>query len=125
MHDDDKLNQPSRQIKPRLRETFPKAKAQAKVRVCLTRIIIANMVLVLIVQIVKVRSMIKCLALLFVTAGIGTGCSGIATSQSFSPLMFFLPGLGETRPVPSQIVPLEKTGITAQMASNRDSAQVN
>jgi hypothetical protein len=109
----------------RLGSVDKQAKAQAHLRVCLTRIFIANTVFILIVQIVRVRSIIKCLALALITAGIGTGCSGIATSQSFSPIMFFLPGMVETKPVPSQIVPLQKTGVTAQMASNRDSVQVN
>jgi hypothetical protein len=73
---------------------------------------------------VKVGSIIKCLALASITVGIGTGCSGLNATQSFSPLMFFLPGLAENKPVP-QVVPLAKSGLTAQMASNRDSVQVN
>jgi hypothetical protein len=32
----------------------------------------------------------------------GAGCSGINTSQSVSPLMFLLPGIGQTRPVPTE-----------------------
>ena len=69
--------------------------------------------------------MIKCLALAAVVLGLGTGCSGIATTQSFSPLMFFLPGLVETRPVSPQIVPVLQTAAPAQIASNGDLATVN
>ncbi len=69
--------------------------------------------------------MIKRLALAAVVLGLATGCSGIATTQSFSPLMFFLPGLVETRPVSPQIVPVMQTATPAQIASNRDLATVN
>jgi hypothetical protein len=75
---------------------------------------------------VRVGSLIKCLAVAAVIVGMGTGCSGIATTQSFSPLMFFLPGLVESKPVPPQIVPVMQTVSPAQViASNRDLAQVN
>jgi len=67
----------------------------------------------------------KCLALAAAVLGLGTGCSGINTTQSFSPLMFFLPGLVETRPVSPQIVPVMQTASPAQIASNRDLATVN
>jgi len=67
----------------------------------------------------------KCLALAAVVPGLCTGCSGIATTQSFSPLMFFLPGLVETRPAPPQIVPIMQTAAPARIASNRDLATVN
>jgi len=67
----------------------------------------------------------KCLALAAVAAGLGTGCSGIAASQSFSPLMFFLPGLVETRPASPRRVPVMQTATPAQIASNRDLATVN
>jgi len=74
---------------------------------------------------VRVGSIMKCLALAAVIPGLGTGCSGIAATQSFSPLMFFLPGLVETRPASPQIVPVLQTAPPAQMASNRDLAAVN
>ena len=67
----------------------------------------------------------KCLALAAAVLGLGTGCSGINTTQSFSPLMFFLPGLVETRPASPQIVPVMQTASPAQIASNRDLATVN
>ena len=31
----------------------------------------------------------------------GAGCSGINASKGFSPLMFLLPGLGQTSPAPA------------------------
>jgi hypothetical protein len=75
---------------------------------------------------VRVGSIIKRLALPAVVLGLATGCSGIATTQSFSPLMFFLPGLVEARPVPQQTVPIMKTVSPAQIiALNRDSATAN
>jgi hypothetical protein len=75
---------------------------------------------------VRVGSITKCLALSAIVLGIATGCGGIHTTQTFSPLMFFLPGLAETQPVSPQIVPIMKTTSPAQaVASNRDSAKVN
>ena len=74
---------------------------------------------------VKVGSIMKCLALAAVVLGLATGCSGLNTTQSFSPLMFFLPGLAETRPASHQIVPVMQTAPPAQIASNRDLATVN
>jgi hypothetical protein len=74
---------------------------------------------------VKVGSITKCLALAAAVIGLGTGCSGINATQSFSPLMFFLPGLVENKPVPPQIVPVVQTAPPAQVAANRDSAQAN
>jgi hypothetical protein len=67
----------------------------------------------------------KCLALAAVVLGLGTGCSGIAATQSFSPLMFFLPGLAEARPASPQIVPVMQTAAPAQLASGRDLATAN
>ncbi|MGP8201626.1 MAG: hypothetical protein ACLQU4_19220 [Limisphaerales bacterium] len=67
----------------------------------------------------------KCVAAAAVVLGLGTGCAGIATTQSFSPLMFFLPGLVETKPGTPQIVPVMQPAKSAQIASNRDSATLN
>jgi hypothetical protein len=64
--------------------------------------------------------MVKCLALAAVLLSLGTGCGGIATTQSFSPLMFFLPGLAEARPAAPQIVHVIQTAKPAQIASTRD-----
>jgi hypothetical protein len=87
---------------------------------------VANIQIVTIVHAVRVRSIIKCLALAAIVLGVATGCSGLNTTQSFSPLMFFLPGLVENKPGSPQIVPIMKTGSPAQIiASNRDSAKVN
>jgi hypothetical protein len=61
-----------------------------------------------------------------IVAGAGTGCGGIATTQTINPLMFFLPGMVENQPSSPQIVPLIKTGTPAQaVASNRDLTKVN
>jgi hypothetical protein len=73
----------------------------------------------------RVGSLIKCLALAAIVLGLGTGCSGIATTQSFSPLMFFLPGLAETKPASPQIVPLMQPTAPVQVMSGRDLAKVN
>jgi hypothetical protein len=87
---------------------------------------VANIQIVIIVQGVRVRSIMKCLALAAIVLGVATGCAGIATTQTFSPLMFFLPGLVENKPASPQIVPIMKTAAPAQaVASNRDSAKVN
>jgi hypothetical protein len=74
---------------------------------------------------VRLDLTIKCLALAAVVLGLGTGCSGIATTQSFSPLMFFLPGLVDARPASPQIVPVMPTASQAQIAFNRDAAKAN
>jgi len=74
---------------------------------------------------VRVGSITKCLALAAVVLGLGTGCGGIAATQSVSPLMFFLPGLVETRPGSPQIVPVMRAAAPARIALNRDLAAVN
>ena len=86
---------------------------------------VAKIRIITIVDGVRVNSTMKCLALAAVVLGLGTGCSGIATTQSVSPLMFFLPGLVETRPGSPQIVPVMQTAPPAQIASNRGLATVN
>jgi hypothetical protein len=68
---------------------------------------------------VKAGSIIKCLALAAVIPLIGAGCAGIATTQTISPLMFFLPGLVDTKPNPPQTIPV------TQVASERDLSQLN
>ena len=40
------------------------------------------------------------LALLAIAGVLLTGCGGINASKSFSPASFFLPGLGEAKPLP-------------------------
>jgi len=74
---------------------------------------------------VRVGSVIKCLALTVAVLGLGTGCGGIATTQTISPLMFFLPGLAEARPGSPQIVPVVRTTTGTPLASNRDLAKLN
>jgi hypothetical protein len=70
--------------------------------------------------------MIKRLGLAIVVAGTVTGCGGLATTQTFSPLMFFLPGLAATKPVPPQIVPVVKDTPPAQVVAFRSvPAKVN
>jgi len=87
---------------------------------------VANIQIVTIIYRVKVGSLIKGLALVALVLCLGTGCAGIATTQSFSPLMFFLPGLVETKPGSPQIVPIMQTVSPAQVvASNRDSVKAN
>ena len=82
--------------------------------------------IVIIVHAVRVASISKRLALAAIVTGLATGCSGIATTQSVSPLMFFLPGLVQNKSGSSQIVPLMKTPPPAQViAFNRDSAKAN
>jgi len=67
----------------------------------------------------------KCVAAAAVVLGLGTGCAGISTTQSFSPLMFFLPGLVEAKPGTPQIIPVTQPAKTAQIASNRGSVTLN
>lgn len=43
---------------------------------------------------------------------IGTGCAGIAATETVSPLMFFLPGLVKNHPAPAKAPP------GTQVASN-------
>jgi hypothetical protein len=74
---------------------------------------------------VKVGSITKCVAAAAVILGLGTGCTGIATTQSFSPLMFFLPGLVDNKPGPPQVVPDKKTAPPAQVASIRVLVKTN
>jgi hypothetical protein len=77
------------------------------------------------VHVVKVGSITKCLALAAATVALGSGCSGFNATETVSPLMFFLPGLVENKPVPPQIVPIVQTAPPAQIAANRDSAKAN
>jgi hypothetical protein len=89
--------------------------------------------------VVKLGWLKRTLALL-ATAVTVAGCSGINATQSISPLMFFLPGLGQTKPVeksadcPSTVAcPCldNQTVHTVQTASlthtrvNMDSVQLN
>jgi len=69
---------------------------------------------------VRVGSNAKSLMLALVIPLIGGGCGGIAATPAISPLMFLLPGLGQVKPAaPQQNAPL------TQVASNRDSSQIN
>jgi hypothetical protein len=88
---------------------------------------VAKVLFPLIMTAVSVASMVKSLALAGALIALGTGCSGLATTQSVSPIMFFLPGLGvDSRPVSPQIVPLVKNASPAQtVASNKGSSHVN
>jgi uncharacterized membrane protein YfcA len=70
--------------------------------------------------------MMKCCALVVVAVGFSTGCGGLAATQSFSPLMFFLPGIAESKPVPPQMVQVTNKANSMQIvASKGDLAQVN
>jgi hypothetical protein len=47
---------------------------------------------------VKFGSLVKILAMVSALLVIGTGCGSMYAAPSFSPLMFFLPGLIQTKP---------------------------
>lgn len=49
-------------------------------------------------------SIIKKLAVLPAILLIGAGCGGIAATQSISPLMFLLPGIGQNK-TPAPVAP--------------------
>jgi hypothetical protein len=68
---------------------------------------------------VRVGSKAKCLLLALVIPLICGGCAGIAATQTISPLMFLLPGLGQAKPAPPQNAP------PTQIASNGDLSQIN
>jgi hypothetical protein len=50
---------------------------------------------------------------------IGTGCGGLSATPAFSPLMLLMPGFGQTKPVPPQIVE------PMQVALNKDLSKTN
>jgi hypothetical protein len=57
---------------------------------------------------------------------VGTGCSGINTQQTINPLMFFLPGIGQTKPVEKQpAAATETASLTHKTGDNTDSVQLN
>jgi len=51
---------------------------------------------------VKYGSVVKLLAVAATVLCLGTGCGGLYGSQAVSPLMFFLPGLVQAKPVVPQ-----------------------
>jgi hypothetical protein len=63
--------------------------------------------------------MVKSLLLAAALGLVCAGCGGLSASKSFSPLMFFLPGLGQAKPAPSPSEP------STLVASNRDLSLVN
>jgi hypothetical protein len=58
---------------------------------------------------VKLGWLSRTLALAVTAIVVGTGCSGINTQQTINPLMFFLPGIGQTKPVEKQPAAAPKT----------------
>ncbi|MEK7686677.1 MAG: hypothetical protein AAB466_14775 [Verrucomicrobiota bacterium] len=48
---------------------------------------------------------------------LGSGCSGINASGGVSPATFFLPGLGQTRPVQPRLSPAPMTLDSARYAA--------
>jgi hypothetical protein len=53
------------------------------------------------------------------------GCSGINTQQTINPLMFFLPGLGQTKPVEKQPVTATQTASLTHSGDQTGSVQLN
>ncbi len=47
---------------------------------------------------VRFRSTVKALVMLAAVLMLGTGCGGFYAAPTFSPLMFLLPGLAQTKP---------------------------
>jgi hypothetical protein len=57
---------------------------------------------------------------------VGTGCSGINTQQTINPLMFFLPGIGQNKPVEKQpAAPVQTASLAHKQGDNTDSVQLN
>ncbi|MGZ4965303.1 MAG: hypothetical protein ACXWDN_18525 [Limisphaerales bacterium] len=57
---------------------------------------------------------------------VGTGCSGINTQQTINPLMFFLPGIGQTKPAEKQpAAAIQTASLTHQAGDTTDSVQLN
>lgn len=46
----------------------------------------------------KFGTLARIVAMVFALAVVGTGCGGFRATPSFSPLMFFLPGLAQNKP---------------------------
>jgi hypothetical protein len=59
--------------------------------------------------------MMRHLALGAVISLTGVGCSGINTSQGFSPLMFFLPGWADNKAAPQ---PIAKPALPAVLTNS-------
>jgi len=56
----------------------------------------------------------------------GTGCSGINTQQTINPLMFFLPGIGQTKPAEKQpAAAIQTASLTQKQGDKTDSVQLN
>jgi hypothetical protein len=66
---------------------------------------------------VKLGSVAKLMIVVSALPLCGTGCSSISAAPSFSPLMFFLPGLVQTKP------PLLQPPVPGQTATNWIMAQ--
>lgn len=56
---------------------------------------------------------------------VGTGCSGINTQQTINPLMFFLPGIGQNKPVEKQPAATQTASLTHTTGEKMDSVQLN
>jgi hypothetical protein len=60
------------------------------------------------------------------TAFLVAGCSGINTQQTINPLMFFLPGIGQTKPAEKQqTAPTQTASLTHIAGDTTDSVQLN
>ena len=68
---------------------------------------------------VKFSSLAKVLAMAATLLVLGTGCGGFAGSSAVSPLMFLLPGLGQTKPaLPQAPAPVQTaTNLTVALAN--------
>jgi hypothetical protein len=83
---------------------------------------------------VKLGWLTRTLALAVTALVVGTGCSGINAQQTINPLMFFLPGIGQTKPVEKQPAPaitnptsdvVETASLTHTQGGKMDSVQLN
>jgi hypothetical protein len=83
---------------------------------------------------VKLGWLSRTLALAVTAIFVGTGCSGINTQQTINPLMFFLPGIGQTKPVEKQPAAapkspasdvVETASLTHKTGEKVDSVQLN
>ena len=76
-------------------------------------------------RLVKLRWLKGTLAIASVLLLVGTGCTGINTQQTINPLMFFLPGIGQTKPVEQPVVPTQTASLTHETGATTDLVQLN
>src|SRR5437588_9874530 len=82
-----------------------------------TRNSIAKQDPLLILRLVNLGWITRTFAMVSILLLVGTGCSGINTTQSISPLMFFLPGIGQTKPVQTEKLAQTPTSTVVETAS--------